>query len=195
VLNTLSDASLVRVANAFPMAKQKDDPEDDPEEGGDGGADEEAEKGEKKKVPPQFMKNQEKKVTTNAQVENKQMSFEELLQAAPPSYKAVWNTAVKVEQRERKELLTKLIANISDEKKKEATWNAFKDKPIDELQAIVDLIPAPRQVTNVNPLTPNFPSYLGSSGYSDAATNNQSTEADELLDIPTMNWGKEAVEA
>lgn len=199
VLNTLSDSALVRVANAFPMAKQKEDPEDV----ADGGADEEEETpkgGEEKKVPPQFAKNQSKEraVTTNAAVENKQMSFEELLQAAPPAYKAVWNTAVKVEQRERKDLLNKLIANVSDEKKKETTWNAFKDKPIDELQAIVDLMPAPqvRNAEKANPLFPTFPNYAGASGYSDAVTNQQGGNEDEdVLELPTMNWGPETVKA
>lgn len=182
VLNTLSDDALVRVSNAFPMAKQEKDPEEDEDK-------KEEEDMDKKKVPPAFAKNQrQKEPVVNAEI--KTPTFEELLNAAPPAYRAVWNTAVKVEHRERKELLTKLVANVTADKK-EATWNAFKDKPIDELQSIVDLIPAKQPVQNANPLPfPSYPTFQGAGGYSEGVTNNQQGEQD-LLDIPTINWNEQ----
>lgn len=185
VLNTLSDSALLKL-----NAMETDD--GSPVESETEGA---AKEGEGKKVPPQFAKNQRKETTVNSEV--KTPTFEDLLNAAPPAYRAVWNTAVKVEHRERKVLLDRIVANL-DANKKEATWNAFKDKPIGELEAIADLIPAPASTRNVQQHSspfPVFPNYAGAGAGNPEGVTNQSTEEEDLLDIPVMNWGAEKVGA
>lgn len=178
VLNKLSDASLLRL-NEHMAAKE---PEDDEEE--------EMDEEETSKVPPQFAKNQ-KKVTTNqgttmnqSQIENalaKSMGFRDA-----GHMKATLNVAIKVEHNERKKLLERLVANVTDNKKKEEVWNRYKDRPINELEDIVSLLPEPVNNRNPGSLFHEFPSYQGAQGANDTVTN--AADEEDLLPLPVTNW-------
>lgn len=170
IVNQFSDATLMKL-NA--MMDSKDDNskvesavESEPEP---------KDKKEKEAVPPQFAKNQQAEFESQFV---KNLGFESL-----GHIKATLNVAKKVEYRERKALLERIVANV-ETSKKESVWNRYKERDLEELQGIVDLLPV-RQVANQD--EQRIPNYSGAPGYT-APVENAGGGEEDILDTPVMNW-------
>ena len=119
VLNKVSDATLLRL-NA--MSQESDS-------GEDSSVVAEEDNAPKKKLPPQFAKN---------------VSAKEWLDAAPPEIQSAVTNAMRVERTARQQLIAKLVANTAKESK-EKHEKFLSNKSLDELETLVELMPAPVQ--------------------------------------------------
>ncbi len=133
------------------------------------------------KAKPAFLKKNKDKdmVTKNEVVEPKTEA--EWLAEAPASVQNMLRNAKQIEDEKKGELITQIVANVEDEKKKAAVVNQLKDKDLDELRILTSLVPAPDPVANVN--------YVGAQG--SIPIENDGFDKDDVLVSPVMNWGSE----
>ena len=161
------------------FAKKTDEEEDEEDE------EEDADAAEAKKPP--FVKNRAKeKVTVKAP------TYEQWMASAPPRIQAVVRNAEKVEREAKEKLVKKLTAN-SKAKDKERQSKLLMSKELAELEELAGMIvgnadqqQAPRRG---EPIT----SWLGAGGAAegdeDLTGNADEGDEDDLLPLPTMNYG------
>lgn len=111
----------------------------------------------------------------------KNQSFQEWYDAAPSEVQNTFKYARDIENRERKELIDRITANV-DEADKSRVTNRLKDKSIDELRDLAILAPPKPEVQNDY----HLPNYMGQA----APAGRPAFNADEDLLIPmAMNYG------
>lgn len=106
---------------------------------------------------------------------------------APPEIRAAVQNAMRIEQTERRRLVDRLVANVGNAEQKAALSAKLMRKPLDELQETLALVP----VANAQPQWSDLQAlYLGAAG--GPVANVAAPASDDLLDLPTMNYGPEA---
>ncbi len=114
---------------------------------------------------------------------NDDQSVEDWMQNAPASVRAEWQSAQVVNARERRKLIDELTANL-DEEQEQRVRGRLEKKGVEELRDLLALAPrreAPR------------PNYFGSQGATPTGNRYQSNVAEDVLPLPTMNWGDESL--
>lgn len=124
----------------------------------------------------------------------KKMTFKEMLAAATPEEQAVWNTAVQINERERRKLIEVLVANVAGDDAKNKARTVYGKMTTPDLVALAEAAPKPTQTNNSNGL-PYFPALdANNSIYIDGGVNNSKPtvngSTDDILDLPSMDWGK-----
>lgn len=121
-----------------------------------------------------------------------QMTEEEWLENAPPSIRAVIESAMQVNNEAKQELVAKLTANASGDKK--ALTQLFMGKSIAELKLLVSALPKPtvnQQQQGANRLSLAF---FGGQAAGSPTTNSVldggEFDKDDFLPIPTINFGE-----
>lgn len=146
--------------------------------------DEEEEDDEEEETPVIPVKN--KKPTKNAMTKDE---FEAVVNANP-ELSAVWNTAKRIEQTEKRRLITRLTANCADAAKKAAMVKRFSSPSvtINELEDLVSLLPPAPVARKTNAAMAPM-SYFGSQPLAPVA-NADEDASDDLLDVPVLNFAK-----
>ncbi len=134
----------------------------------------------------EWTKEEQKKtpVTTNEQTPQTE---EEWLAKAPAGIQSAVQNAMRIESREKEDLIAKITANVAEEKK-EGLVQRLADKSLTELQdyaAIASISKSAKSVQTNNSIA----SYIGVAG---GATSSQESHTEEPLPLPTINWGEEA---
>lgn len=141
-----------------------------------------------------------KKLVTNCEGPK---SLTDMLKAATPQEQATWNTAVKIEQRERTRLIGMLTANTTDATKKATAAKRFEAMETEALSDLVDAMPpvtnkddprhpfntpAPIYAAGVFPAGPSIPvnNYDGTKSPLKPFNDDGSVP----LDNPVLNWKK-----
>lgn len=161
---------------------------------------------------PAFMKNAKKKgkygmsLNQERDEERSAPTLNEWLESAPPEVRSVIANAQRIEQKQKLEIVAELVGNSRAKTKadKEALHKFLMAKPLDELQTLNQLAPAPRKVeptTNAMPglsgyMTERMPDYSGLGEVEEFTANagdeDDTTLEDAPLAIPTVNWAEEA---
>lgn len=123
----------------------------------------------------------------------------EWLDSMPEEFKPVWNSAVESDKERRMILVERITANVGDPKAKVEMQKQFMNIQkygLPELRQLASLVPQPRMVQNhvaLNPYDTPQPVYLGANG-APVTANQQATDMDDVLDIPTLNFAAERAE-
>ena len=109
---------------------------------------------------------------------------EKWLANAPAGVKSILENAMKIEHRERDELVSKLVANIEDTNHRFRMRDKLENKPLSELREMMDLMPK----TAGAPPKPNY------TGAAAPVGNIKMSDEDkeDILPLPTMNLAKQA---
>jgi hypothetical protein len=135
---------------------------------------------------------------TQGKGEQKEMTDAEYLATLPPNMRSAVQNAMRIEQREKAALVEKLVANApfaADAAKRKAHTTRLLEKPLEELEELVALIPAPVQ-NNGQQAQGQRRGYYGPSSPTqdgEGQTQNRSGDDDykleeDLLETPTINW-------
>lgn len=118
----------------------------------------------------------------------KTLTEEEWLANAPAGIRSAVANAQKIEKREREELIGKLTANVSNDKK-EAVKATLNNKSLEDLELMVSLIPA-----TPSPQEPNRrANFFGAAVPSEGPTANKDSEdfdENDTLIPPTINFAE-----
>ena len=95
--------------------------------------------------------------------------------------RATLNTAKEIEQKERTELVQRLVGNVADDAERQAAGKTLLAKPLEELRLLAKLLPT--RAPQAQP-APTF-NYVGAAG-GPVGNLHQNHDA-ELLDLPVMN--------
>lgn len=107
------------------------------------------------------------------------LSEDEILEQLPASVRNRFQTALAIEERERRRLIDQITANIHDEDKGRRMERMLDKKPLSELRDIAALIPDERKRDN----------YFGAAVPLGRATTNASQDTnDDVLPPPKMDW-------
>jgi hypothetical protein len=114
------------------------------------------------------------------------MNMQQWESSMPPEARRVWNLAKSVEANTRNTLIQQLIANVYGDKERQLLYNTLKDKSMQELQVLANLVPP-----SVGYGTPDFipQSYVGASvpAHNRATTNDSESD---VLPLPTINFSE-----
>lgn len=114
------------------------------------------------------------------------MNMQQWESSMPPEARRVWNLAKSVEANTRNTLIQQLIANVYGDKERQLLYNTLKDKSMQELQVLANLVPP-----SVGYGTPDFipQSYVGASvpAHNRATTNDSESD---ILPLPTINFSE-----
>ncbi len=112
-----------------------------------------------------------------------------LTERLSPEELQVWNTAVRVHDRERASIVNRLVVNVADPEQKKVLFNKLAKKDINELQEMLALLPPP-PANNYNRQPELAVNYFGAAGGLESVVANASDDED-ILPLPTMNWDAE----
>ena len=162
---------------------------------------------------PAFMKNAKKKgkygMSLNQERDEERVAptLNEWLESAPPEVRSVIANAQRIEQKQKLEIVAELVGNSRAKTKadKEALHKFLMAKPLDELQTLNQLAPAPRKTEPTANAMPDLSGYLTEHRMPDysglgeveeftanAGDEDDTTLEDAPLAIPTVNWAEEA---
>lgn len=116
--------------------------------------------------------------------------------SAPPRIQSAVRNAMEIEHRERQSLVSRLVANVSDQKTRNRLTTNYMQKPLDELRDILALLP-PQQALNAYQSGDMFLStanYLGAGGGPLTNRANTIDPNEDLLPLPTLNYAELARE-
>lgn len=116
--------------------------------------------------------------------EPKPLTDDEWMAVAPPRVKTAVQTAMEIVDSERTQLVSRLTANVEDEKVRERLAERLKGRPIDELRELAVLAP-PAKPDAAGPLANYF-------GAAQPAPPAQPETLDEVLVIPAIDFAAEA---
>jgi len=113
--------------------------------------------------------------------------------SAPPEVQSVVRNAMAREDAEKLELIGKLTANASDEQKKKLLPK-FSQLSISDLQDLVGLIPVQNKAAEapISAWFGNQPGIVSNSGPAPKPAATTTSTDDDILELPTINWGSEA---
>jgi cation transport regulator ChaB len=121
-------------------------------------------------------------VTSSGILETPTQDPEQWLRSAPNHIREVVQNAFKSEQREKDEIISRLVENIEDSTKRFRMRDRLEARPLSELREMMDLIP--RKQTD----SPKKSNYIGAAA---PATNRLSDEdKDDILLLPSMSFEK-----
>lgn len=162
---------------------------------------------------PAFMKNAKKKgkygMSLNQERDEDRAAptLNEWLESAPPEVRSVIANAQRIEQKQKLEIVAELVGNSRAKTKadKESLHKFLMAKPLDELQTLNQLAPAPRKAEPIANAMPDLSGYLTEQRMPDysglgeveeftanAGDEDDTTLEDAPLAIPTVNWAEEA---
>lgn len=121
------------------------------------------------------------KTTTNTEaVQNRQaLTVEEWEASMPPQARAIWDTAKKAEERERRTVVNRLVVNVADPEKRKAISNKLMKKTLPEL---VEMLEIAQPVQNQKVKLPD-PVFIGANANDSLAVNRNE---DDVLPLPSM---------
>lgn len=133
---------------------------------------------------------QQKQPTGNSKKGSPTMKFEDLLAAAPPEYRAAFDTAQQITNQLKTQLIGQLTANAGNDEVRKVAATAYSKLGIPELQAMVAAMPrqpvANQQVAAATPApTLFFPG--GFANPSDSRQPVTNEDRDDILDLPVIN--------
>lgn len=128
-----------------------------------------------------------KKATKN----QKTLTPEEWFELAPPDIQSAVRNAMERDKQDRMALIGRIVANRTDPNDRKARAEKLMTVKVEELREMVkDLGPSP--ATRNGEREP-LPLYLGAAG--SATTTNRDDAADDILELPTVNWKEWAEES
>jgi hypothetical protein len=127
---------------------------------------------------------------------NRKVTLKQMLANASPEEKAVWDTAVRINNEAKKSLVRRLVANVQNpEVRKKLVANHMK-KTVEQLELEVQAIPTANVSRDDDGETPSlfFPAFAGEF-VGNRRGSSQGTDETDILDLPTVNqeeWVKQA---
>lgn len=124
--------------------------------------------------------------------ERKPMTSEEWLAAAPPEVRERDAFAQQILNQHKLGVVQRLVANVADPEKRKLLGNRYLGKTLPELEEMLELLPSPvaNRQQYVDPGQYQAPAlYVGANA---PYTANAAGDPDDVLDIPTMNYGQTA---
>lgn len=130
--------------------------------------------------------NKEESNKDSSQEPAKPVTNEEWLNSAPDGIRNAVQNAMRIEQRARKEVIEKIVANISSDEEKAKKVEALNKKSLNELEEILSFIPErqQQQTTNDGSLQSFF---IGNAG-APPSTVTENVNDEEPLEVPEMEF-------
>lgn len=175
-------------ANAIPPQflkgkKKKEVAEADEEETEEDDSEDE----EEAEMPVKNAKKPQPTINSNPQRTNR-MTLKQFLQTqATPEEQAVWNHAVDLEREGRKAIVLKLIANVQDDKQRQALGTKYMKKSLPELRELLTLVES-RITSNTEEQQPDQINFSLAAG--GPIGNRYVSDPDDILPLPTMNFNE-----
>ncbi len=114
----------------------------------------------------------------------KPLTTDEWMKAAPVEIRGAVQNAIRIESREKNQLIERLVSKITDNEAKQRLQERLQTKTLDELRDLMALAPPAEEL-------PPQVNYAGA-----AVSNRTPAERDrsEFLPLPTINWKQEREE-
>jgi len=109
---------------------------------------------------------------------------EKWLASAPAGVKLILENAMKIEHRERDELVSQLVGNIEDTNHRFRMRDKLENKPLSELRDMIEMMPKTAG-------TPPKPNYTGAAAPV-GNTKMSDDDKEDILPLPTMDLAKQA---
>lgn len=119
-------------------------------------------------------------VSTN---KTKPKTDEEWLSEAPEHLQNTWRYAQEIEAREKEHIVSRIVANVEDDKQKTVLVNRLKDKDLAELRDLAILAPQAKEEERL-PV-----SFMGAQGA--PVANQDNFDENDTLETPTINWAED----
>ena len=129
--------------------------------------------------------------TAQVQTPAKPKSVDEWLADAPAPIQTAVRNAMAIERREKELIVNQLVADVTDDAKRQRLVKNFMTKDIGELADYLALKGEPRTPAEETTVANGrfIPSYLGASGAAPTA-NRRDYDADDFLPLPTINYAE-----
>jgi hypothetical protein len=107
----------------------------------------------------------------------------------------VWNSAVEVNRQRKLEIVRQLVSNVSSGKQRKVIGDKLMKKPISELQEMLALMPPVQNHAAATANEDDGAIYLGANGGVFNRGGPADFDKNDILPIPTLNFGEESGEA
>ncbi len=120
-------------------------------------------------------------VNKEADEPKKPLTTEEWMKSAPSEIQGAVQNAIRIESKEKAQLIERLTINIKDDESKQRLQKRLQSKPLDELHDMMVLAPPTKETTP----TANY------SGVTGSGQQTQERDRSQGLRMPTINWAEE----